>query len=321
MRVGYQSIFVLFLCGIMLVPGLGWAANARQLNFQLGNRGHVMAYHYKWLDLRGHPQEMTFELTKTMVREASHEFQPYNAEQARVALYRLVEAYQPKLQQKGISASVQENAQTKVPYISVSGPVPQEVLAQEGSHLAGLAQQLMQDYRTQNMYRLDDRGYLIPDYDQVVRAYTPRMRPVAAAIAANTQGLSFRQKADYVLAFLQSIPYDTLVNRRNSNGSGFATPVELITRNLGDCDSKSVAFASIMRNLYPNIPLVMILGEDHAFIGIAAQQGAGDYAIGIDGQSYVLADPVGPALAPLGDVSVQTQNILRNKSYFTIKLN
>lgn len=321
MRVCRKSVLAMFLAGAMLVPGVGFAVNAKQLNFQLGNRGHVMAYHYKWLNLQGQPQEMTFELTKTMVREASHEFQPYNPEEARQVLYRLVEAYQPQLKEKGLVAGIQENPETKQTTISLNGRVSKETIEAEGLRLNKLAKQLMQEYRTQKMYRLDDKGYLIPDYDQVVRAYTPLMRPVAAAIAAKTPNQTLRQRVDYVLEFLQSIPYDTLVNRRNSNGSGFATPVELITRNLGDCDSKSVAFASIIRNLYPNIPLVMILGETHAFIGVASQQGAKDYAVGIDGQSYVLAEPVGPALYPFGYVSSETQNILRGNSYFTIKIN
>ena len=105
---------------------------------------------------------------------------------------------------------------------------------------------------------------------------------------------------NYALNFLQNIPYDQLVSRYTSNGAGFQTPYGLLYNNRGDCDTKSVALAAILRNLFPELRIVMVYVPEHAFVGVHFKPGKKDYALQLGGQPFVLAEPTGPSLAPLG---------------------
>ena len=140
----------------------------------------------------------------------------------------------------------------------------------------------------------------MPDHVRLVARYTPALQPLVEALRAQTQGLDDRQTVNHVLQFLQSIPYDTLENRQTSMGAGFITPYGLLGRNRGDCDSKSVALAAILRGLRPNLSLVMVYVPQHALLAVGLPQGPHDYALKLKEGVFVLADPTGPALLPLG---------------------
>lgn len=316
MRVVLILLFVLVFGGG--APPLVWAQNSSQLNFELGFRGHVYAYHYKWLDHNRKPQQMTFELGSQMVKQAAHEFQPFDNAAANEFVLTAVKTYAENLKTKGISMLVQENPETGKMVVSAKGAVPTTTLHQEMNTVTDLVGKARDAYIQNRLFRKFDAGSIMPDHARIAELNYARMRPVASAIAGKTVGYDFRERVNFTLGFLQSIPYDELLDRENSNGSGFATPVELLSRNLGDCDSKSVAFASIIRNIYPQIPMVMVLVPGHAFVGIAAQQGPDDFALRINGRTYVLAEPVGPALLPLGKLDKRSEAMLRGGQYTSV---
>jgi hypothetical protein len=125
-----------------------------------------------------------------------------------------------------------------------------------------------------------------------------------------------REQINWIMGFLQSIPYDTLQNRRTSNGSGFQTPYALLRTNRGDCDTKSVALLAILRSLYPTLPLSMIYVSEHAFVGIGIAQGPKDYALKLNNRPYVLADPTGPSQIPLGVADRRALALLKSADFF-----
>lgn len=165
-------------------------------------------------------------------------------------------------------------------------------------------------YLSERAYAELSPGTLIPDYARVARESVPVVAPLVAAFRAALGGVDARAALDPLLAFFQTIPYDRLESRA-SGGAGFAYPVALFARNRGDCDTKSVAFASVFSQLYPGVPVVMVMLRDHALIGLGLPARAGERTVVADGQTYLLVEPVGPALLPAGAVGDQSRDGLR----------
>ncbi|MGY0650058.1 MAG: hypothetical protein ACW7DU_18220, partial [Paraglaciecola chathamensis] len=90
-----------------------------------------------------------------------------------------------------------------------------------------------------------------------------------------------------LLGWLQSIPYDDLESRVSSNGAGFSPPFTLLSNNQGDCDSKSVLMASVIRALFPDIELVMLYLPNHALLGIAMSPQKDEASMLINGEEYL----------------------------------
>ncbi len=138
------------------------------------------------------------------------------------------------------------------------------------------------------------------DFVQVAVEETTGIRPLAKAIANKTRGLSDREVIAYALRFLQLIPYDTLKSRNALGSIGFVAPLTLIDINKGDCDTKSVALAALIRNLLPDVRMVMVLVPGHAFLALDIPDKNSDSTININGREYVVVEPTGPALSPVG---------------------
>jgi len=138
------------------------------------------------------------------------------------------------------------------------------------------------------------------DFIAVARKYASSMRPIALAIKKKTRGWSKREVINYTLNFIQSIPYDTLDSRNAQGPIGFVAPLTLFDINKGDCDTKSTALMGILRHLYPDLNIVMVIIPLHAFIAIDLDVQANDTAFSYQGRDYVVAEAAGPALTHAG---------------------
>lgn len=153
------------------------------------------------------------------------------------------------------------------------------------------------------------RGYLVvgdtlvPNYAGIAAEALRDLHPVALALKSWTRGLSKRQSIARLLSFVQSIPYDELRDRETD--SGFLAPLSVIAQNRGDCDSKAVLFAALLRKLHPDTPVAMILLERHALLGIDIPAEKGDVTLKHQHRNWVLAEPVGPGLTALGKTGDQ----------------
>lgn len=176
--------------------------------------------------------------------------------------------------------------------------------------------QSVRQYASRHYYKAEEQGaelVIQPDHVRLATRYAPAMAPVGRALRAQVagQGADLRTYTNAALNWLQSIPYDTLLNRSSSNGAGYQTPYGMMVENRGDCDTKTTALAAILRSQYPTLPLAIVYIPKHAFLAIGTAQGPRDFALQTAGGTYVLADPTGPALAQLGDIDPQTQAELR----------
>lgn len=161
------------------------------------------------------------------------------------------------------------------------------------------------------------------DFAQIIIEETQGIRPVAKAIANKTRGLPDRDVIAYALRFLQLIPYDNLKSRNALNSIGFVAPLTLIDINRGDCDTKSAALAALIRNLLPDVRMAMVLVPGHAFLALGIPAKNGDATININGRNYVVVEPTGPALSPVGQAHPDSRpylTVAKDKIKFLLRI-
>ena len=89
----------------------------------------------------------------------------------------------------------------------------------------------------------------------------------------------------------------------------------LLDKNIGDCDSKSVALLSIAKTLAPQIESIMVLIPKHAFLAFAVPAKLEDQTILYQGKRYVVAEVAGPAVLPLGQVGKTSESAIRKNVF------
>jgi len=156
------------------------------------------------------------------------------------------------------------------------------------------------------------------DYAAIAKRAVTAMEPVARAVKSADIAIPQTPNARRIalsraIAFFQAIPYEVLGKQRSS-GMGFLTPLAVIAENRGDCDSKAVAYAATARTLAPGTPVAIVVVPGHALVGLGISPERGDATLTQGGITYVLAEPVGPAPARIGEVGPLSRDGLRNSS-------
>lgn len=189
---------------------------------------------------------------------------------------------------------------------------------EEAAHAARLRnkQVLFRDGRT-----------IEPDHAAIVAAAAPHLAPLARSIVeqATAEGRGDRRSVAGILTGLvqDGLPYAIPADvRRNDAGGpvitlGLMVPLEALTAHpsearagwgWGDCDTKSLAFAAVARNI-EGLHVVLLSGRQHMFVGVSLPPQAGDHYVKIRGETYVLAELTAPW--PLGQVPPENVPYLR----------
>lgn len=139
------------------------------------------------------------------------------------------------------------------------------------------------------------KGRIIPNHAQYAQRYAERVEPLAVALgSAELKRRAFAKRA---LSFVQSIPYE---QGRNGRDKGFRLPLSVLARNKGDCDSKATLYLALMKAAHPSLDSVFVYIKGHAFVGLGLRPAAKDVTFEAAGRTWVLVEPVGPALSPIG---------------------
>ncbi len=259
--------------------------------------------------------DLVFRLDNKLLNQyrGMKRYMPHMAEQAvRHALLRKAAA----LQQKGV----------RIQFSPPNLPLQFSVQADDSAtakHIAGTLTTLQKTALNAYLaggyyYLLDDpikgKG-VIPDHLRFMQDALGQLQPVADAFITSYGKKNIRQIAARLTSWIQQIPYRDLDNRIESNGKGYAPPVQLIFDHNGDCDSKAVLWATVMRLIFPTLMIKIIYLPNHAII--AAQVPATDTEQVIDfaDASLLLIDPTGPAPLKLGQVSPEFQAALQSKQF------
>lgn len=154
------------------------------------------------------------------------------------------------------------------------------------------------DYLENNTYFTLIDGSIRLNYEAIVIDSSPLLKPLAGQLGR--VGASARDNINQFLPFLQTIPYDQL---DGEDDFGLYTPMNMLVLNKGDCESKQIALATMLKAVNPGADIIFIGLVDHMIMGVRMPTVPGDQVFIHEGKPYVLMDATGPSMVPAGHIS------------------
>ncbi len=310
MRLGRLALTLSILWALSILWGppilRSGIAEAQQLDFLRVMRGGDERLSYRWRDLDRREQTTAFTLTRQDIQVAEASFKDFSFD----GMWEDIEAnLRDETARFGNGAEIDLRL--------VGDRLSWTVKARDKASQDALVRILNERFqRAQKAYlarhlrqRLDE-GRIMIDFAAATRALQEPMRTVAKALGA-TPGIADddRARVTLALAFFQQVPYAALgdVARR---GGDFLPGPALLAQNRGDCDSKAVALAAVLRTYTPWRKLAIIVMPGHAVLGVDLPARSGEQTVRAQARQYVALEPAGPAMAPVGDVAPQTAKYL-----------
>jgi hypothetical protein len=291
--------------------------SAKQLSFSKKIADNSVQFNYQWQDQNQENQSLSFSIDKALLFDRFRNFKTYSA------------AHAKKYVDQGIKKSLSKQNTPGV-HVSFSGvgsemrvelsSQDQKALTQTFKHIDKLEDKLMQEYLDNNFYQqfifYDNRLAIKPDHVRFAEESVVDFKPLKSLILEQVSIQNIRKVSNYVLGFVQSIPYSTLESRVTSTGAGFNPPLRTLWENQGDCDSKVTLTAAIFRSLMPRIKMMLVFIDKHALLAINIPAEGNELTIDVDGINYVLVEPTGPAMMNVGEISAESEFAIRNGRYY-----
>lgn len=310
----FSLVFLLGFCLSFIPP-----SHSKQTMFTKTELADAYQFNYQWADQNNNQQQLSFSLSKQILFEQFRGFRAYNAT---IAKHHALKSLQQHLQQTPLpNVMVSFESHNDETSVKIKG-TDREAINQAYSEVAQLEAKFNRAYLDKNFYQLfltyDQYQGIKPDHRRFALLSSPHLAPIKQSIFEQFPIKKVRQISNYVLAFVQSIPYSQLESRVSSSGAGFNHPMKLLWENQGDCDSKVTLTAAILRALMPKIKMVLVFIEGHALIGIEGRPNRGAISIKYDRRTYLLAEPTGPAKLYLGEISTESNLAIAN-GYYTVE--
>jgi hypothetical protein len=289
---------------------------AQQLEANQTQQGDQLLLSYRWNDRQQNPQALEFSIDRKVLKQQNQKalaYRPQIADRyAYVALNKAAAAYDYK--QVRIDINKRPN---QVSWEVSSDDL--ELAAEVKQALSKAAAEARENYYQTNHFKpfnapWGDAG-VIPDHAYFMQSSVEALKPLAQKLIQRFPNVAARQMADYLLPFIQSIPYVSQDSRATSAALSYLPPLRVLEDNQGDCDSKAVLLAAIMRAAYPQVNMAMIYMPNHAMLGLQIPYVDSDIKIAHEGASYLVAEVAGPAMFQLGDASASSKMALASHSY------
>ena len=164
--------------------------------------------------------------------------------------------------------------------------------------LARKQQELQEKAAAHGIKMMEDGKQFVVDYRWVIQHSARKVRDVAKTIRSTARRQGYRSTRELVgafAAFVQSLPYrippDFRVNEEGEEilTAGAMMPLETLTKQWGDCDSKSMLFASLVRSI-DLVDVSFIVLDDHLFAAVQLTPTHEDHIIRHNGSNWVLVE-------------------------------
>ena len=305
-----HSRFWILLALLILVPH---PSSARQLAFERDE----MTQHYRWQPPASVAEGKIQTLTLNLPKQSELRFyRAWRPDAARRTLYtRLLQSARQQWPEVFFELHRQEPWQ-----IAIRTPDPKQLpevqkwlVQEESTQLAAL---LAENFQREGKDALGQSG-IQPDYNRIIDISSSELGDVAEALlqAAGGEQTPPRDLLNYLLVFVQSIPYQQLQSDDGERGTGFLLPYQVLANNQGDCDSKVTLLASLWRYLKPEIPQVLLFVPNHALLGIALPARGQDETAPAAGRRWLLVEPTGPAELTAGQISAPSKLYIQSRSF------
>lgn len=282
----------------LLLPPLLAADTLRFSRQQDDSQTH---FHYNF-SVAGQPQQLKFSVAQTTLSNHFRQFRRFQTNVLQQYLWRDLQLHMTNYPNARLQRQPDSNA---LRYQIVSADKTQ--LPQLQQELTRLTAERSQFYLQQAYYyqlSLPWSGpVIVPDHQRLMQDSLNDLLPVATALHDQLVNTAARDTLVYISSWLQQLPYQDLSDRQNSTGSTFNPPLRVLQENRGDCDSKTVLLAALIRMLLPDVKLAIVYLPQHAMLAVQLPGSAADEKVSIEGKEYLLADPTGPALLLPGQIS------------------
>lgn len=300
----------LLLCSLCLLAQ-GVIAAPQRLDITRYDQSQQFNYQFEFAN---QPQVLNFTLQDAVLNNHFRNFRAFKPNLIQQYLWRDLRAHVAKYPNARISRHPDK---TRLSYtLKVSDPGLLSKLDGELKQLLHKQRQyyLRQTYHTELTLPLGET-VIVPDHVRFMHESLNDLLPVATALHQKLANTDSRMSLSYISQWLQRIPYQDLTDRRQSDGLSYSPPLKLLRENRGDCDSKSVLLAALLRLLLPDVKLAMIYLPEHAILAVQLPVKPSDMAVTIEGRDYLLVDPTGPALLAPGEIAPEYRIFTENGQF------
>jgi hypothetical protein len=292
----------LWLVLAALVAGSG--AEAQQLDFKRVSRSGDELLSYRWRDSARHEHSVAFTLTRQAIREAETSFDEFSME----GMWKVIERdLRDEVERAGGRIDIRRTADGLHWTLEARNKAAMEDLTRRVRERLARSQR---DYLARHGRRLVDGRRVIVDFAAATTALQSPLRALTRALGdVPDVPNDDRARVALALGFFQEIPYAVLEDKQRQGGDFLPGPA-LLAQNRGDCDSKAVALAAVLRGFTRFRKLAVVTMPKHAILAVEMPAEPGDITVRQGGRLYVALEPAGPSLAPVGHVGSYTAKYL-----------
>ena len=284
------------------------AAEAQQVDFKRISRSGDELLSYRWKDAERHEHAVAFTLTRDAIKEAEASFREFSMD----AMWRTLELdLRDEVEKFGNGAHINlsRNIEGLRWTLQARNQKSADHLSQKVTERLEKSQQA---YLRSYMRRMAGEHRVMVDFAAATIAMQSPLRAVAKALGdvpdvANDD----RARIALALSFFQEIPYAVLEDKQRRGGDFLPGPA-LLAQNRGDCDSKAVALAAVLKDYTRWRKLVVVTMPGHAILAVDLPAQEGDWTVRSGGRLYVALEAAGPIMAPIGKVGNLTAKYLRD---------
>lgn len=314
-----STLMLWFCCSVFLSATSVCFAQYKneQVHFNRFSDATFSRYSYVWFDHNGERQSIDFSIDNQTVKDlpTSHaNYMPALIRQnIKQDLLQLAKGINPKrarvrIKQKGSDIDIAIRSRDEQLIAALHSEFAQQ-------QTLTLKQYFREHYFEYFTTATGESG-VKADHTRYIAEFTDALKPAAAQFYESLGNkITVRAYLNFVLSWAQSIPYNELNGRATANSSGFSPPISLLNANLGDCDSKSVLVAALVRNFLPQSTFKLVLLPNHALLAINITKSDSDYAIEHSGSTLVVLEPTGPAALKVGEIGDSSQHFIERGLY------
>ncbi len=295
------------LAALMILCGA--EAEAQQLDFKRVSRSGDELLSYRWKAADKHEYTAAFTLTREAIKEAEASFHEFSMD----AMWRTLELdLRDEVEKFGNGASINiiRNIDGLHWTIHTRDQKAADLLSQRVSERRERAQRA---YLKTYLRRMVSEHRVVVDYSAAAGAMQGPLRAVASTLG-DLPGMANddRDRIGLALGFFEQIPYVVLEDKQRRGGDFLPGPA-LLAQNRGDCDSKAVALAAVLKTFTRSRKFAVVTMPGHAILAADIPPQEGDWTVRSGGRQYVALEVSGPAMAPIGNVGNLTAKYLRQR--------
>lgn len=148
------------------------------------------------------------------------------------------------------------------------------------------------------------------DYDAVVSFYKPYCKDIATSLIEILDRIDMDNtlnRIEIAMKFIQDIPYAIPRKNRKIYKNGCLAPLEVLIEGYGDCDSKTLLFASILCHMIPSENILFVKGDNHVLTAVHLSEKIlkkADY-FKYNQKKYYICETAGPGRRLFGEKSLK----------------